>query len=113
MNKLKLFVLLVAFGGLFLSNAYAEDLKKACIKYQRADYKVYGSSVQGHEINAYARANGYKSDYNDYSTYFIVTFDAGGYVALDVGSYLPSYETEVSDQAGMKWKIKSGWYNCD
>ena len=98
----------------------ATDDLKACIKYQRADYSwshayaVRGFTISGSELNSFARENGYKADYRSYSTYFIVPWDAGGYISLDIGSsYLPSYEKQVKDQNDINWKIKEGWNYCD
>ena len=101
------------------SPACADNDLKACIKYQHSDYTwsheyaVKGYTVKGYEINKQARDKGYKSDYNDYATYFIVGFSNGGYISLELDSgYLPSFDKEVYDQSGTKWKIREGWYRC-
>ena len=48
------------------------------------------------------------------TTYFIVPWDNGGYISLDIGSsYVPSYEKIVTDQNNINWKIKEGWNYCD
>lgn len=98
----------------------AADNLKACIKYQRDDYSwshgyaVRGFTISGSELNSFARENGYKANYRNYSTYFIVTWDTGGYISLDIDStYLPSYEKLVTDQGDRNWKIKEGWDYCD
>jgi hypothetical protein len=100
--------------------SFAADDLKACIKYQRADYSwshayaVRGFTVSGSDLNSFAREKGYKANYSSYSTYFIVPWDSGGYVSLDIGSsYLPSYEKQVKDQNNITWKIKEGWNYCD
>lgn len=119
MNILKTILLfpIVCLAG---HESLATDDLKACIKYQRADYSwshayaVRGFTISGSELNSFARENGYKADYRSYSTYFIVPWDAGGYISLDIGSsYLPSYEKQVKDQNDINWKIKEGWNYCD
>lgn len=117
----KIVFLSAVIFNLFSCNfVYADDEKKACVKYQRSDYSwsqgyaVRGFTVSGSDLNNYARKNGYNSSYRNYGSYFIITWDNGGYIALDVGSnYLPSYEREVKDQNNRTWKIKEGWNWCD
>ena len=70
--------------------------------------------ISSYDLNRFAREKGYKAHYSSYSTYFIVPWDNGGYISLDIGSsYVPSYEKIVTDQNNINWKIKEGWNYCD
>lgn len=119
MNIFK-YVLMSLVLCLITSESFADEDLKACIKYRRADYSwshgyaVRGFTVKGSDLNQFARKHGYKADYRSYSTYFIVPWESGGYISLDIGSsYLPSYEKEVRDQNDITWRIKKDWNYCD
>ncbi|MBQ3774520.1 MAG: hypothetical protein II847_00115 [Ruminobacter sp.] len=118
--KLIILIIIAIIMDATLHPALAESDIKACIKFQRQDYSwshayaVRGFTISGYDLNRFAREKGYKAHYSSYSTYFIVPWDNGGYISLDIGSsYVPSYEKIVTDQNNINWKIKEGWNYCD
>lgn len=114
MKKLFCSCLLLLFIHPGLAYSLEENVK-ACVRYQRADYswshgyKVTGFVVSGSELNSIART--YK--YNNYSEYYVIPWQEGGYSALKLPyGGLSSFSKEVEDQEQKTWEIKEGWDFC-
>lgn len=96
----------------------AAEKQEACVKYRKdygwsKGYSVITTVISGSDLNSTV---GSFSKFESYATYAVVFWDenqASIYKLppLSMGS-LPSFEQEVEDQEGRKWKIKEGHDFC-
>lgn len=97
---------------------FSEEDREACVKYRKdfgwsKGYSVVATVISGSDLNS---AVGSLSRFELFATYAIIFWDEGQASIyklpyLSMGR-LPTFEQEVEDQDGRKWKIKEGHDFC-
>ncbi len=96
-----------------------EDVK-GCAKYKRKDgtwspsYRVKGMIIDGDSFNEWAKSKRYFSNYDEDNNYFVIFWNKGGYVALNIGNTKNSLfvERQTKDHRGRIWAIEGGIGAC-
>lgn len=112
---------LLLFAGLTLllqPTAFAANKADVCVQYRKdygwsKGYEVQATVISGSDLNS---AVGSFTRFKSFSTYAVVFWDKKEVSIFElppmtIGS-VPTFETEVEDQQGRKWKIKEGHSLC-
>lgn len=117
-RKYGIFALVLFCLGIVGGNALAAEKKEACVKQQdeTAWFAPIATSVtlmSGSELNAVV---GGDAKFQPYLTYAVFVRENNQVNILTLSpramGFLPLFETQVEDQHGKKWMIKSDYWLC-